>query len=150
MSAIEVEIIGPDAAHALAPLIAAYVQEMQRGAPRRPDDYYADLLLRDRTAEIVGVKLDGGLVGFALFFDLPDAISGLRAGQLELLYVLPEARKSNAARAVIDFLVGLGQKRAWLHLRWMVPEKITAATQIYERLAEPAPWKSYVVPIHKG
>jgi GNAT superfamily N-acetyltransferase len=147
MSEITVDIIGPDDAHGLAPLIAAYVQEMMRGAPRRPDDYYASLLLRDRTAEVLGARLNGELVGFAMFFDLPDAITGLRAGQLELLYVLPDARKGHTARGLMDKLVAIGHQRDWVHLRWLVPEKITADVHIYERLAQPAPWRSYVVPI---
>ena len=33
----------------LAPLIAAYGQALKRGAPRRPDQYYAEQLLQDRT-----------------------------------------------------------------------------------------------------
>lgn len=147
MSDTNIDIIGPDDAHALAPLIAAYVQEMMRGAPRRPDDYYASLLLRDRTAEVLGARQGNELVGFAMFFDLPDAITGLRAGQLELLYVLPEARKGHTARGLIDKLVAIGHQRDWVHLRWLVPEKITADVHVYERLAQPAPWRSYVVPI---
>ena len=50
-------------AHELAPLVAASVQDRKRGAPRAPDQYYAELLLKDRTAEIIGARLDGRLVG---------------------------------------------------------------------------------------
>ena len=37
-----------DDALEFAPLLAAYVQDMKRGAPRHPDLYYAESLLRDR------------------------------------------------------------------------------------------------------
>lgn len=146
---ISIESMAPDVAHHLSPLIAAYVQEMQRGAPRRPDDYYAALLLQDKTAEVLGVRIGGEMVGFALYFDLPDAISGLRAGQIELLYILPEHRKSGAARALVDHLVTMGHQRDWVHLRWMVPEKVTAQVEVYSNLAQPAPWKSYLIPMSK-
>ena len=67
-------------AHVLAPLLAAYTQSLKRGAPRRPDEYYAETLLQDRAVEVVGASLDGELVGFALFYDLPDPVSGMRHG----------------------------------------------------------------------
>lgn len=146
---VSVEAMTPEMAHQLSPLIAAYVQEMLRGAPRRPDDYYAALLVRDKTAEVLGVRVGGELVGFALYFDLPDALSGLRAGQIELLYVLPDHRDNGAARAIVEHLVATGHQRGWVHLRWIVPERITAQVEVYSSLAQPAPWKSFLIPMTK-
>src|SRR5690606_29730651 len=62
----------------LAPLLAAYTQSLKRGAPRRPDIYYAETLLQDRVVEVLGARLDGDLVGFTIVYDLPDPLSGLR------------------------------------------------------------------------
>lgn len=146
---LQIGIIGQESAHQLAPLIAAYAQEMRRGAPRRPDEYYAELLLADPTAELLGARLDGALVGFAIFFDLPETITGHRAGQLDDLYVVPEARDHGVARKMIEALEDIGKTREWAHLRWLVPETNAAAIGLYERIAEPAPWKSYVIRIQE-
>ncbi|MGO4835503.1 GNAT family N-acetyltransferase, partial [Rhizobiaceae sp. 2RAB30] len=59
-----------------APLLAAYAQALTRGAPRRPDKFYAESLLQDRTAEVLGARVDGKLVGFAIFTDMPEPVSG--------------------------------------------------------------------------
>lgn len=141
--------IGQESAHQLAPLIAAYAQEMRRGAPRRPDEYYAELLLADPTAELLGARSDGALVGFAIFFDLPETITGHRAGQLDDIYVAPSARDHGVGRRMIEQLVEIGRTREWAHLRWLVPETNTAAIGLYEQIAKPAPWKSYSIPIHE-
>ncbi|MEW5424242.1 N-acetyltransferase family protein [Amorphus sp. 3PC139-8] len=144
---LEIGKIGQESAHQLAPLIAAYAQEMRRGAPRRPDEYYAELLLADPTAELLGAHSDNALVGFAIYFDLPETITGHRAGQLDDLYVAPGARDHGVARRMIEALVEIGRAREWAHLRWLVPETNAAAIGLYERVAKPAPWKSYVIPI---
>ena len=71
MSTIDIKILELDAALDLAPLISAHAQEQKRGAPRQPDMFYAETLLTDRTAEVIGAYMDGKLVSFATFFDLP-------------------------------------------------------------------------------
>lgn len=149
MSKIEVKALGPDAAHQLAPLIAAYAQELKRGAPRRPDDYYAENLLQDKTAELIGAWLDGKLVGFATFFDLPLAISGLRAGQIDDIFVQQDARHKGIGRRMIDALVSEGESRGWAHVRWLVPAHNEAAVKLYQNIAEPADWTSFIIRIDR-
>ena len=75
MSKITIKSLGPDDAHALAPLIAEYAQALKRGAPRRPDQFYAERILGDRAAEVIGAEVDGKLVGFAIFGTLPDMLA---------------------------------------------------------------------------
>ena len=48
--AIDISQLHLSHAHEFAPLLASYAQALKRGAPRRPDDYYAENLLRDRAA----------------------------------------------------------------------------------------------------
>jgi GNAT superfamily N-acetyltransferase len=132
-------------AHELAPLVAASVQDRKRGAPRAPDQYYAELLLRDRTAEIIGARLDGRLVGYAVFFDLPDTMTGLRTGQLDDLFVLQDVRGRKIGQALIAALAAEGERRGWLQIRWMVPEKPAAARRFAERLARSGGWLTYTV-----
>lgn len=142
----------PDDAPLFAPLLAAYSDALLgRDEPSAPDKAYARKLLSDEepVANVAGAFLDGRLVGFAVYYDLPEAISGLRAGQLDDLFVLTEARGNGVAQALVARLVEEGAALGWMHLRWMVPEKNPAAA-LYDRIAERAPWRNYVIPIDRS
>ena len=150
MSKISIKTLGPDDAPALAPLIAEYAQALKRGAPRRPDQYYAERILGDRTAQVIGAETDGRLVGFAIFFDLPEIITGLRTGQLDEIYVHPDARSQGIGRHMIEWLVSEGSRRGWAQLRWIVPGKNAPAVALYDKIAEPADWKGYIIQVDRG
>ena len=131
---------------ALASLLAAYGDEMRHGQGAGADAWArADALLADPIAEVLGGFLGDELVAFAVFFDLPEAISGGRSGQLDDLYVLPAARGKRLAQRLIAATADTGRSRAWIHLRWLVPEDNPDAIRAYARFAEPAGWKSYVL-----
>ncbi|MBO6758191.1 MAG: GNAT family N-acetyltransferase [Roseibium sp.] len=149
MSNLEIRTLGLDDAHQLAPLIAENAQALKRGAPRRPDEYYAERILGDRTAEVIGSFSKGELIGFAVYFDLPELITGLRIGQLDDIYVHPDHRRNGIGRNMIETLVEEGHARGWLHLRWLVPGKNVPAVALYEKIAEPDHRKSYVIPIDR-
>ena len=149
MTTAEIRALGLDDAHQLAPLIAENAQALKRGAPRRPDDYYAERILGDKNAEVLGAFVDGELIGFGVFFDLPELITGLRIGQLDDIYVHPDYRNKGTGRKMIETLVAEGQSRGWLHLRWIVPGKNIPAVALYEKIAEPDHRKSYVIPIDR-
>jgi len=141
-------------AHRLAPVIAAYAQAMKRGAPRRPDEYYAELLTDDRTAEVLGAYVGEELVGFAVFFDLPDTMSGHRVGHLEDIYVLPGFRNRGIGRKFVETLKIEGQSRAWDRIRWVVPRPVDAAatglptdSALYDEIASASTSKLYDIVI---
>ncbi len=150
MAEIAISMLALADAHELAPLVAAGVQERKRGAPRAADEYYAELLLEDRTAEIIGARLGGRLVGYALFFDLPDVMTGMRAGQLEDLFVIQDARGRKVGQALVDALSAEGERRGWRQIRWMVPEKPANARSLAERLAKRAPLLPYALDVIPG
>lgn len=137
-------------AHDLAPLLAAYTQDRKRGAPREADEYYAERLLADPVAEIVGARSGDRLVGFAVYLDLPDTMTGLRAGQLDDIFVLQDARERGVGQALVAGIVAEGKKRGWEHLRWMVPVKPPSSGKLAEKLAKRGPWTGYIVPIRKA
>lgn len=132
---------------ALAPLLGAYAAEMRgvlEGSQAADGAGIAALLDADPRTEILAASRDGALLGFALFYDLPEAVFARRCGQLDDLFVAPVARGQGIARALIGALRRLGEGRRWSHLRWFVPEADQAAIALYERIAERADWRSYI------
>lgn len=142
---IDISLMRLKDARELAPLLAAYTQALKRGAPRRPDEYYAEALLQDRTAEVMGARLDGVLVGFAVFTDLPDPVSGMRCGQLDHLYVHHDHRKKGIAKALVDLLSDQAEERGWVRLVLNAPRQPEDGRKLYEQIATPADWIPYVI-----
>jgi len=136
-----------DDAARLAALITGYRAAMGSTDQPAMSELEAQTLIASAKADpnilLIGAGTGTGLAGFALAFDLPEIISGGRAGQLDDLFVAPEARGSGLARALIARLTDLGRARGWTHLRWLVPQDNIAARRLYETLAEPAPWDSF-------
>lgn len=132
-------------AHKLAPLIAAYGQALKRGAPRQPDQYYAEQLLQDRTAEFLGAFIDGELAGFIMFYDLPEPVSGRRAGQCDHLFVHHEHRGKGIAKALVDVLADQAEERGWAKLMLNAPRHPDTGRKVFESVAAPADWTSHVL-----
>lgn len=132
-------------AHDFAPLLAGYAQALKRGAPRRPDDYYAETLLQDRTIEIMGARLDGELVGFAIFADLPEPVSGLRCGMVDHIYVHHDHRQKGIAKAIVDLLADQAEDRGWSKLILNAPRQPEDGRKLYEQIAAPADWTSWII-----
>ncbi|MCT4655653.1 MAG: GNAT family N-acetyltransferase [Cohaesibacter sp.] len=135
MSKMTIKILDQNAAASLAPLISAHAQERKRGAPRQPDLYYAETLLNDRTAEVLGAFLGDELAAFATFFDLPETVSGKRVGHLDVLFVEQDFRNNGITKAMIEALADIGQERNWLELQWNNPspsqqEKIAQVSRL--------------------
>lgn len=139
----------PTDAPNLAPLIAENAQALKRGAPRRPDEIFAERLLDDKSIEIIGALEGDELVGFAAFFDIPDLISGLRIGQLDDIYVIQEHRHKGIGRTLVEEVSKIGKERDWVHVRWLVPNKNKVDNSLFESLAEPGDKDSFIVPIDR-
>lgn len=142
---IEIDELRLNDARELAPLLASYAQALKRGAPRRPDEYYAEQLLQDRTAEFLGARLDGELVGFLLFYDLPEPVSGRRAGQSDHIYVHHAHRGKGIAKALVDVLADRAEQRGWRRLMLNAPDAAESGRRVFEAVAEPGDWRSYVM-----
>lgn len=150
MNEIETSHLTMADAHELAPLVAACVQERKRGAPGRPDQFYAERLLSDRTAEIIGARRGAHLAGFVLFFDLPDPMTGRRIAQLNEMFVAQDARDHGIEAALIKALTAEAVKRDWCDIHWIAPDKPPVAASLAERFGRPAGWSVFTVPIAPG
>ena len=128
-----------------APLLADYVQALKRGAPRRPDKFYAETLLQDRTAEILGARVDGRLVGFLIFTDMPEPVSGMRCGTCDHIYVHHDFRAKGIAKALLDLLADQAEERGWMKLMLNAPRQPEDGKKLYEQVAVPADWTSFVI-----
>lgn len=142
---IDISLLRPAEARELAPLLAAYAQALKRGAPRSPDEFHAEALLRDRAAEVIGARIDGALVGFAIFADLPEPVSGLRTCQVDHLYVHHDHRSKGIAKALVDLLADQAEERGWARLVLNAPRQPEDGRRLYEQIAAPAEWTSYVI-----
>ncbi len=142
----EVSQLGLDAASPLAGLMASHLQEMRGGEPPRPDRYYAEKLLADRRVGLIGVRLAGELVGFVLFHEMPDCLSGLEGGLIDTIYVRGDRRGQGAGRALLDAVSEEGRRRAWSRLRWCVDEGRSHST-LPERAGVPDRMRNFLVPI---
>jgi GNAT superfamily N-acetyltransferase len=142
---VDISLLGVSEAHEFAPLLAAYVQALKRGAPRRPDDFYAETLLQDASVNVLGARIDGGLVGFAVFHDLPEPVSGLRIGVVDHLYVHHDHRGQGIARALIDLLSDEAESRGWARMVLNAPRQPEDGRKLYEQIAAPADWTSHVI-----
>ena len=144
-----IALLPPDARLRLAPLLALYAEEMRavlNGAAAASPEAQAALLASHPAAEVLLAEDDAGdAIGFAILFDLPEIVFARRCGALDDLFVRPEARGRGVARALIAAALEEGRRRGWSHLRWIVPEGDVAAIALYERIAERADWRSYVI-----
>lgn len=132
----------------LTSMFDAYADEMRdvlAGTAPASGAATAAMLDADPHTEILTAWADGLPVGFAIFFDLPEAVFARRCGALDDLYVLPTHRGRGIARTLVEALTDLGRARRWSHLRWIVPEGDQDAIALYERIATRADWRSYVI-----
>lgn len=143
--AVAISLLHLKDARFLAPLLASYTQALKRGAPRRPDEYYAEQLLHDRTAEVLGARIDGELVGFVVFYDLPDPVSGLRAGQVDHIHVHHAYQGKGIAKAMIDLLCDKAEERGWTKLILNAPRVPEDGKKLYEQIAVKGDWSGFII-----
>jgi GNAT superfamily N-acetyltransferase len=145
MGKTEIRRLTPADAHDLAPLLAAYAQDRKRGAPRVPDDFYAERLLGVTALETLGICEGERLLGFAMLAELPDMMTGLKLGELTDIFVLQDARGRGLGRALVASVIEAGRRHGWSEVRWLVPDRPQNARAFAERLAKPGRWSVFAL-----
>lgn len=138
-----VDKLALDHALGLERLRQCYAAEM--GGPTASDPGFSRRLLLSSGVTVWGAWAGDVLIGFAIVFELPEAVYGAICGNLDDLFVLPAWRGHGVARALMAAVAGHGAAAEWSHVRWLVPETDVPAIRLYEQVANRAPWHSYVL-----
>lgn len=104
--------------------------------------------LHDPTHEVEGLlALDAGgrPVGLAHFRPFARPLAATVGGFLDDLFVVPEARGSGAAQALLDAVAATGRERGWSVVRWITAEDNYRGRAVYDRLAAKTKWVTYEI-----
>ena len=144
----DIRLLPPGERHRIAPLLVLYAAEMRAvlaGTAPASGEASAALLDDDPRILVLAAWQDAAPIAFAIVFDVPEVVFARRCGALDDVFVSPPHRGRGTARALIAAAADLGRARGWSHLRWIVPEGDVGAIALYERIAERADWRSYVI-----
>ena len=141
--ALTIRLLQPADALELSELLADYITETRRGAPRRPDRLYVEKLLSKAQVEALGAQMGEDLIGFAMFFDLPEVVTGRRMGQVDELFVCMRHRRQGIATALLHALEEEGRRRGWGEVRWTAPYGSFSGKAWSERRGIPARGETY-------
>jgi ribosomal protein S18 acetylase RimI-like enzyme len=131
-----IRVAGAGDADVVAALINA-INSLDHGAPElpmTPDVVRRDLLGLQPKALLRLAELDGAVVGFATAGFVYDAERSADALMLLDLYVVPEARRRGAARALMANLAAEAKRRGAGCLWWGVDEGDDEATLFYRAI----------------
>ena len=92
---------------------------------------------------LVALDADGRAVGLAHFRPFARPLAASTGGFLDDLFVVPEARGSGAAQALIEAVAAIGRARGWSVVRWITAEDNDRARAVYDRLAARTRWVTY-------
>lgn len=149
MSAIKVTPAHADDKVQWRPLFEGYRDFYRQPAdPSVVDTVWAWITDPDHpTRCVVARDAAGDIVGLAHFREMPRPLSGTCAGFLDDLFVVPDARGSGVAEALIEAVAEEGKRRGWSWLRWFTAEDNYRARAFYDRVAGLSQWKTYQLDI---
>ena len=98
--------------------------------------------------QIIARDPDGAAVGFATVFWFWQTLSASRAGLMNDLFVVPEARRSGVGRALIEQCRARCREHGAATLVWETAHDNETAQALYRRLgAKQESWLSFSLPV---
>ena len=91
---------------------------------------------------LLAVK-DDQVVGFAQYRAVPETLTGAWFGQLDDLYVAPDARRQGMAEALMTSLEDIARARSWFKLAWITADDNATARRLYDRVGNASNWVVY-------
>lgn len=116
-----------------------------------PDDTVVETVwgwLMDDAHELQGLvaQQDGTPIAIAHWRRFARPSRGGTAIFLDDLFTAPDARGGGIGRALIAHLQRIADAEGLLEVRWITSETNTDAQRLYERVAERAPFLTYIAP----
>ena len=102
--------------------------------------------LHDPAAQCKGLVAegsDGTLLGLTHFRSFARPLSATTGAFLDDLFVVPDARGSGVAEALIDGVKRIAQTRGWSVVRWITAEDNYRGRGLYDRVATQTKWVTY-------
>lgn len=122
------------------PVILQFIRDLAQYEHLEHEVIATEAMLRDTLfgprpyAEVVFACLNGGPVGFALFFHNYSTFLGRAGIYLEDLYVRPEARGHGVGRRVLTWLAATAISRGCGRLEWAVLDWNEPSIRFYRNL----------------
>ena len=84
----------------------------------------------------IGVKsLEGELIGFMHFREMPSPLRGSLVGFLDDLYIHPKHRGSGAVEVLFKELKTIASENGWPYVRWITASDNHRARAVYDKIS---------------
>jgi len=113
--------------------LAAY-EKLEPPSPEGEKRLLRDAFGEKPRIEVLLVETAGRAIGYAIFFETYSSFLALPTLYLEDLFVMPEARRLGAGRAVMTWLAREAIRRGCGRLEWVVLDWNALAIDFYDRL----------------
>ena len=95
-----------------------------------------DILDKDIKFYAIGVKsVEGKLIGFMHFREMPSPLRGILVGFLDDLYIHPNHRGSGAVQVLFKELKTIASENGWPYVRWITASDNHRARAVYDKIS---------------
>ena len=132
---LQIRLAGPDDADSIARLVRelAVYERLAHEVISTADDFRQALSRPGSNVEVLLAELDGGAVGFALFFQNFSTFVGRPGLYLEDIFIEPEYRRRGIGLAIFQELLQIARRRNYGRMEWAVLDWNQPAIDFYTR-----------------
>ena len=97
----------------------------------------------------IGVSsIEGELIGFMHFREMPSPLRGSLVGFLDDLYVHPNHRGFGAVQLLFKELKRIARQNGWSYVRWITATDNHRARAVYDKISDTIDFVTYQMPSH--